>query len=173
MAGHPQEPSWQPSGQEQARAWPQPTYATPAAGQEQDYGYVPDDSGDAQGYPAPLWNSQQSGYAPPAAPRTKSSSDKGFFGSLFDFSFTNLVTPKIIKILYILCTAWTALWAVIFLRLGFHYGTGTGLIFLLVIDPIFILLTLGVSRIILEAFIVVFRIYEETRKIREQGDSNR
>jgi hypothetical protein len=181
MAGHQQEPSWQPNGQEQARAaaWQQPTYATPAGAPTGapagSYGYVPDDADPTQGYPAPIWNSQQAYQEPaaaaaPAAPRVRSSSDKGFIASLFDFSFTNLVTPKIIKFLYVLCAAWTVLWAVIFLDYGFHHGTAVGVIFLLIVDPIFILLSLGVSRVILEAFIVVFRIYEETRKIREQGD---
>ncbi len=178
MAGHPQEPSWQRNGQEQARAaaWPQPAYGVPAGNPDESYGYAPGEADPTQGYPAPIWNSQQ-GYQQPTAaaaaadqPRVRSSSDKGFIGSLFDFSFTNLVTPKIIRFLYVLCAAWTVLWAVIFLNYGFHHGTAVGLIFLLIVDPIFVLLSLGVSRIILEAFIVVFRIYEETRKIREHGD---
>jgi hypothetical protein len=39
---------------------------------------------------------------------------------------------------------------------------------LIVIVPIYVLLTLGVYRVILEAFMVVFRIYEETKKISER-----
>ena len=34
-----------------------------------------------------------------------------------------------------------------------------------------ILLTLGIYRVVLEAFMVVFRIYEETKKIREKAES--
>jgi len=34
-----------------------------------------------------------------------------------------------------------------------------------------LLLTLGIYRVVLEAFMVIFRIYEETKKIRE-GNEN-
>ena len=40
---------------------------------------------------------------------------------------------------------------------------------LIIVDPIYMLLTLGVYRVILEAFMVIFRIHEETKTIREQG----
>ena len=42
---------------------------------------------------------------------------------------------------------------------------------LIVVVPIYVLLTLGVYRVILEAFMVIFRIYEETKKIGERGQS--
>ncbi len=42
---------------------------------------------------------------------------------------------------------------------------------LIVIVPIYVLLTLGVYRVILEAFMVIFRIYEETKKISERTQS--
>ena len=49
--------------------------------------------------------------ARPAQPRA--AAEKGFLGSLFDFSFKSFVTPKIIKVLYVLFTIWTALVALI------------------------------------------------------------
>lgn len=95
---------------------------------------------------------------------------KGFFGSLFDFGFNSFVTPKIIKALYVLCTIWMVVWAIIFIRLGFKYGGVSGGIFtLVVVDPIFLLLTLGVYRMVLELFMVIHRMHEDLRVIRERG----
>ena len=186
MAGQPQEPSWQPLGQEQARAasWPQqpPAYTPPggspedtfAFGQQPGYGQQQPGYGQqpGEGYPQPAWAGQEQYPQAGAAHAGKPSGEKGFLGSLFDFSFNSFVTPKIIKVLYVLFTIWTVIWALVILRLGFKYGgVAAGIFVLLVVEPIFILLTLGVYRVILEAFMVVFRIYEETKKIRERGEA--
>jgi uncharacterized membrane protein len=105
--------------------------------------------------------------------RAKQSGDsKGFLGSLFDFSFTSFVTPKIIKVLYILITIWTVIWALIFLRYGFKYGGAAGGFFtLIVVDPILILITLGAYRMVLELFMVVHRMHEDLKAVRERGES--
>ena len=116
--------------------------------------------------PPPQW---QAAPAAPAAARTKQPGEKGFIGSLFDFSFSSLVTPKIIKVLYVLFTIWTALVGLIILVIGFRTGgVAGGLFTLIIVEPIFLLLTLGVYRVVLEAFMVIFRIHEETKKIRER-----
>ncbi len=108
----------------------------------------------------------------PAAARTKQPGEKGFLGSLFDFSFNSFVTPKIIKVLYVLFTIWTALIGITILIIGFKTGgLAGGLFTLIIIEPIFLLLTLGIYRVVLEAFMVIFRIYEETKKIRENTES--
>jgi uncharacterized membrane protein len=122
-----------------------------------------------QGQPAPHWQAV-SGLKPAGAKR--SSDAKGFLGSLFDFSFTSFVTPKIIKVIYVLVTIWTVIWALIFLRLGFKYGGAAGGFFtLLVVDPILVLLTLGVYRMVLELFMVVHRIHEDLKAVRERGEN--
>ena len=41
----------------------------------------------------------------------------------------------------------------------------------IVVRAIFLLLTLGIYRVVLEAFMVIFRIYEEMKKIREGNES--
>jgi hypothetical protein len=225
MAGQPPEPSFQPSGQDQALtqgrpAWQQqqpPSYTPPPAAPagQQGYGapsYAPQDQAYAaaaqeqtayppqdqtytalgqgqdyqyQGYQPPSYGAQQgqgaAGAPPqwqgiagvkPAAPRTKQQGEKGFLGSLFDFSFSSFVTPKIIKVLYVLFTIWTALIGITILIIGFKTGgVAGGLFTLIIIEPIFLLLTLGIYRVVLEAFMVIFRIYEETKKIREGNES--
>ncbi len=163
-------------GQEQSYVGPDQTYAgqdQTYAGQDQPYAgqaqqYQP------QGQPGPQPTQWQ---AVPGMPggrpspgKQKAAGERGFIGSLFDFGFTSMVTPKIIKVLYVLSTLWTALLALVILVISFRTGgTAAGLFVLIVIEPIFVLLMLGVYRVILEAFMVVFRIYEETVKIREQG----
>jgi hypothetical protein len=212
MAGQPQDPSFQPVGQDQTQVRPawQPTY-TPSHGSQQDNaGFGEQQTQTAQpvsqaqpgqGYPGPSYAPSPQSYAgqgyaassqsqpgqqgqppqwqgyagaTPAASQPRQRGDgKGFIGSLFDFSFTSFVTPKIVRVIYILLTLWTALWGLIFLITAFKYGGAFGGIFvLLIVEPIYILLTLGVYRVILEAFVVVFRLYEETKKIREQGEGN-
>ena len=240
MAGQPPEPSFQPSGQDQALtqgrpAWQQqPPYTPPPGapagaqggqggqGGQQGYGaqsYPPQDQGyapqeqaypgqdqgysgqdqtytslgqgqDYQNYPGyqpPSYGAQQGqgqgagsgtpqwqGIAgvKPAPARTKQPGERGFLGSLFDFSFNSFVTPKIIKVLYVLFTIWTALIGITILIIGFRTGgLAGGLFTLIIIEPIFVLLTLGIYRVVLEAFMVLFRIYEETKKIREGSEN--
>ena len=199
MAGQPPEPSWQPAGQDQTQAraaWPPPPPQaqafTPQGGAAQDgYGYPQQP---APGYPPPGYAApgQEQGYqgqeqtfagqehaqwqlpgvqaGGPAQPRARG--EKGFVGSLFDFSFSSFVTPKIIKVLYVLFTIWTALVSLLILIVSFRTGgMVAGIFVLIVIVPIYVLLTLGVYRVILEAFMVVFRIYEETKKIGERTES--
>ena len=105
------------------------------------------------------------------APPRAGSQGKGFFGSLFDFSFTSFVTPKIIKVIYVLYTIWMIVWALFFLRLGFKYGGATGgFATLIVVDPIFLVLSLGLFRVVLELFMVVHRMQEDMHAIRERGE---
>jgi len=152
-------------------------------GQGQDYqGYQGYQQG-YQGYgaqqgqgaptPPPQWSAVAGVHHVPSG-RSRPQGDKGFIGSLFDFSFSSFVTPKIVKVLYVLITIWTALLALTILIIGFRTGgLAGGLFTLIIIEPIFILLTLGIYRVVLEAFMVVFRIYEETKKIRENAESQR
>ena len=164
--------------QEQAYPGPDQTYTSQGQGQGyQDYqGYQPPGYGAQQGQGAGAGTPQWQGIpgATPGSVRAKArpSGDKGFVGSLLDFSFTSLVTPKIIKALYMLVTIWTALIGLLILVGGFKIGGISGGLFtLIIIEPIFLLVTLGVYRVVLEAFMVIFRIYEETKKIRESNES--
>ena len=154
--GYPQQP---------APGYPPPAYAAP--GQEQGY------QGQEQtfaGQDHAQWQLPGMQAAHPAQPKAKG--ERGFVGSLFDFSFNSFVTPKIIKVLYVLFTIWTALVSLLILIVSFRTGGMVAGIFVLtVIVPIYVLLTLGVYRVILEAFMVVFRIYEETKKISERTQS--
>jgi len=144
----------------------------PFGGQSQAYGdqaYQAPQQAPQQGQPAPHWQA----VAGLTAARAKPGSEgKGFIGSLFDFSFTSFVTPKIIKVLYVLVTAWTVIWALIFLRYGFKYGGAAGGFFtLFVVDPILILLSLGAYRMVLELFMVVHRMHEDLKAVRDRDEN--
>ena len=140
-------------------------YQAPAYGAQQGQ-----DQGQGAAPPPPQWSAGTG--AKPAKPRAKQHGDKGLLGSLFDFSFTSMVTPKIIKTLYILFFAWTVLAAVGILAFFINFGGLQGaLAAIIIVDPVFVLLSLGLYRVILEAFMVVFQIHGELVTIRGQGEN--
>ena len=95
-------------------------------------------------------------------------SDKGFFGTLFDFSFSTFVTTKLIKLLYILVIAFGALSCISFGARGVIYG-GLGGIVSLVLAPVVFFLWVLIGRVWLELIIVMFRIAEDVGKLAAQG----
>jgi hypothetical protein len=120
-------------------------------------------------YDLPGSGRQQTWQAPgQAQPRPAAARGKGFVASLFDFGFTSFVTPKLVKALYVLATFWTALWALIFIRIGFHYGFTSGLFMLILVVPVFGLLSLGTIRVFLELFMVLHRINDNIQSIRDR-----
>lgn len=172
----------QSSPQDQGYPAQDQTYTVIGQNQHQDYqgyqdyqqAYQGHGAQQGQGAGTPQWHGAVPGMKQPG--RTKSPGEKGFVaslvGSLFDYSFNSLFLPKIIKVIYVLVTIGTALTALTILIYGFRLGgVAAGVFTLLIIDPIFILLTLAIWRVVLEVFIVVYRIYEETKKIRENGPS--
>ncbi len=81
----------------------------------------------------------------------------GLVGALFDFSFSDLLTPKIVKILYAAGVALAFLGALAFIGAGFHRGAGAGVVALIVSPVVFLLYAL-VARVSTEILIVLFRI---------------
>jgi hypothetical protein len=88
--------------------------------------------------------------------------DKGFFGSLFDVSFTSFATSRIIKVLYILTIVVIFLYAVIWVIASFAADPGLGAASLFIGAPIFVLLSLMWTRLLFELAIAVLRIMENT-----------
>jgi hypothetical protein len=181
-------PAWQqsayppPGGSAGGQAYAAPSYSaqdqgyadqtyTVGQGAGQDYpGYQGPSYGAQSGTGTPQW--QGSAGATPGASRVRSAGDRGFLSSLFDFSFTSMVTPKIIKVLYILAVVWAALVALIYVIVGFSFGGfAGGLVVLVIVAPIILLLSIGISRVVLETFSVAFKIHEELVTIREQGEN--
>jgi hypothetical protein len=80
-----------------------------------------------------------------------------FLGTLFDFSFSEFLTPKIIKILFAIGLVLAAIGALWFIGAGFHHSAVAGVIFLIISPLVFLLYALGV-RVYLEILTVLFRI---------------
>jgi Domain of unknown function (DUF4282) len=109
--------------------------------------------------------------APPAPAGQGQESAKGFLAALFDFNFTTFVTPKLIKALYALIMIGTALFALVFVEFTWrHGGAVAGLFTLLIGTPIYFLISMAFYRVVLEFFMVTFRLYEELNTIRRRGD---
>ncbi|MEO8092585.1 MAG: DUF4282 domain-containing protein [bacterium] len=85
---------------------------------------------------------------------------EGFLKALFDTRFTTLITPKIIRVVYIVAMIGIAIGAVIVVVSAFNNSTGLGLLTLLVLAPLGSLLYLILVRLYLEIVIVVFKINE-------------
>ncbi len=90
---------------------------------------------------------------------------KGFFASLFDFSFSSFVTTKIIKVLYILAIIGAGIGALFVLFTGFASGRFFGVLFSFVLAPLYFVLGVILARVWLEIVIVLFRIAENTQKL--------
>jgi len=105
---------------------------------------------------------------PPTA-ASRGAGSRGFLSALFDFSFTSFVTTRIIKVLYVLITVLVSLVALFYTIIAFRLSTGFGLLVLIIGDPLYIIIVMAFWRLVLEAFVVVFRIAEDVRAIRERG----
>ncbi len=92
--------------------------------------------------------------------------NKGFFGSLFDFSFSEFVTPKIISVLYIIGMVFAGIGALFMIVAGFTNGFGSGLVALL-LSPVVFLLYVIMIRVYLELVVVLFKIYGGIRIMSE------
>jgi Domain of unknown function (DUF4282) len=151
----PTTPIWQPN----------PEQGTPGQGAPQQGTYQPGASQQGTFQPG----ASQQGVFARGAPQQAAES-KGFFGALFDFSFTSFVTTKIIKVLYVLILVLAVLTALVYTIIAFKVSAGFGILTLVIGDPLFIIIVMAFWRLVLEAFVVVFRMAEDIRALRERGD---
>jgi hypothetical protein len=159
-----------------------------AAYPDQAAGYAGQDAGYGQAGYAPQgagYSNQGAGYSTqateyeqgtttthsPASHASVNASAKGFVGSLFDFGFTSFVTPKIVKVVYVLIMAGLALVEIGYLIFAFKESAAFGIISLVILCPLSFFVYLAMWRILLELFMVVFRIADDLRSIRERGES--
>jgi hypothetical protein len=95
---------------------------------------------------------------------------RGFLRALFDFGFTSFVTPRVIRVLYMLIVVGTVLSALAFTIIAFRASVPFGILMLVFGDPLFILIVLAIYRVLLEFFVIAFRVAEDVRAMRERGD---
>ncbi|HUF32389.1 MAG TPA: DUF4282 domain-containing protein [Acidimicrobiales bacterium] len=111
------------------------------------------------------------GWGPPPPPdygvpgyATSNAGDAGFFGSLFDMSFSSFVTTKLVKIIYVLAMVVIGLMALAQVIVAVASGESGAIVASLLFVPLFALLALIWTRVGLELVIVVFRIGEDARR---------
>lgn len=95
--------------------------------------------------------------------------DKGFLGSLFDFTFTHFITPKIVRVLYILLTIAIGFGYLFFVIAAFSADAAFGALTLLIVGPIVALIYLALVRVTLEFYLAVVRMSEDIHKMRGSG----
>jgi hypothetical protein len=155
----PTTPIWQGAPGQGGPAWDAPGQGGPAWDALSQPG--PAQAGTSAGEPPPAW-SQPMGTAQAADAR-------GFLSALFDFSFTSFVTARIIRVLYVLIFILALLTALVYTIVAFRLSAGFGLLTLVIGDPLFIIIVMAFWRIVLESFVVRFRIAEDVRALRERG----
>jgi Domain of unknown function (DUF4282) len=105
----------------------------------------------------------------PPTGQARAADGRGFLSALFDFSFTSFVTTRIIKVLYVLILVVVSLVALFYTIIAFRLSTGFGVLVLVIGDPLYIIIVMAFWRLLLEAFVVVFRIAEDVHAMRERG----
>ncbi len=96
--------------------------------------------------------------------------EKGFLSIIFDFSFTEFVTTKVIKFLLGLAIVVNVIVTIFWIGGGFSVSTLTGILFI-ILSPVIYLILMLFARIYLELIIVIFRIAENLIKIRNSLSS--
>lgn len=109
--------------------------------------------------------------APVVTPLSKASysTARGFLDSLFDFSFTNFVTTKVIKFLFVLSIVVAGLAALQIIKLSANSGSGISPMLALILAPIVFFGYVLLARVWLEIIMVVFRMAEHLAEIAQQG----
>ncbi|HOO58982.1 MAG TPA: DUF4282 domain-containing protein [Candidatus Mcinerneyibacteriales bacterium] len=90
---------------------------------------------------------------------------KSFLKALLDFNFTDFITGKVIKFLYILSLIGIVLGALGIIVAGFQGGFAAGLLALIIGAPLFILIATILTRVYMEIIIILFKIYETLKSI--------
>ncbi|MSX02691.1 MAG: DUF4282 domain-containing protein [Actinobacteria bacterium] len=98
---------------------------------------------------------------PPAIPTSRN----GFFSSLFDFSFSRLVTTRVVKWLYMLLIVVVGIGWVTAIVSSIIAGSISGVLIAVIGGAIAALLTVIYGRIVLELVLAIFRILETNREI--------
>jgi hypothetical protein len=97
---------------------------------------------------------------------------RGFWGSLFDLSFTSFVTVKVVKFLFVLGIICVVIGAIyVMVSAGNIPGLQTPTAVIVIAVPILAFLYILLIRIYLEILTVTFRGVEYLRELVEQGRS--
>ena len=94
---------------------------------------------------------------------------KRFFASLFDFGFSELITPRIIRVVFIIGIVFIALSSLTWLFTIAEWMGGAGIIMGLIFSGLSFLLGVVALRMWLEVIMVIFRIADDLSALRASG----
>jgi hypothetical protein len=104
----------------------------------------------------------------------------GFVRSLFDLGFENLVTPKMIAVLYVIAMIFVGLGLIAMIVSGFTslingvrfgaWGMALFGVVWVVVSPLLALLYLALIRVFFEVVVILFKIREDLGAIARRGD---
>jgi hypothetical protein len=94
--------------------------------------------------------------------------EKGFFGSLFDFSLTEMITPRIIRFIFAIGLLVLLLGTVFGLVSAILTGELVAIIVAVVVLTVGFFLAAIMLRVYMELIVVFFRIYDELRYSNEK-----
>lgn len=92
------------------------------------------------------------------------------FSILSDLSFKRFVTPRLVRLIYLISLIAAALSALAWMASGFKVSVFYGL-FTVATGPVAFFVYMLTARVVLEFMLAVFRIAENTDKLRERKDS--
>lgn len=95
-------------------------------------------------------------------PTYGATTDKGFFGSLFDYSFTSFITLRFLKVIYAILVFVILLGGLIGFASGLAQGRAFGMLIAFVGAPLLTLFWLVLVRVSLESVAMFFRIGQNT-----------
>lgn len=92
---------------------------------------------------------------------------RNFISALFDISFSEFVTPRIIKVLYVLGIIGAVLYTLfVIVKMGGMLWGGMKLV-IYILSPFIFFITIIMLRLWLEVTIILFRIAENLNEIRK------
>jgi Domain of unknown function (DUF4282) len=95
--------------------------------------------------------------------------DKNFFAALFDFSFQQQLTRRLVKLLYIIGILAGGICVVTYVVLGFQQSPAEGLI-ILVAGVVSLFVGILIWRVLLEMTLVILRISDSIDRATHAGN---
>lgn len=96
----------------------------------------------------------------------------GLLSGLTDLSFEKFVTPKIIKLIYVVVLIFSAITYLGYTIFAFQVTPALGVLVLIVIGPLAFLLTAILWRMTLELAIAIFKIAENTSRVAQPASTS-
>lgn len=89
---------------------------------------------------------------------------RGFLNALMDTRFDSLITPSLVRFVYVIAMILIAIGMLALIIAGFAESAGSGIV-LLIIAPLLGLFYLIVTRLWLELIVVLFKIRDATEEV--------